>query len=105
MDKEVIPSFRIVFRNYDAMLLTNVMHPHLKALVNQEEAIWNTVSYSVRSDSYARLESKKSLGKYIKYHAAPYHFEIIINLAMLNALLLKRSVAPGCVISILTRKA
>ena len=38
-------------------------------------------------------------------HAAPYYFDVIINLAMLNALLLKRSVAPGRVISVLARKA
>ena len=38
-------------------------------------------------------------------HAAPHYSAVIINFAMLNALLLKRSVAPGCVISILARKA
>ena len=38
-------------------------------------------------------------------HAAPDYFDVIIDLAMLNALLLKRSVAPGRVISVLARKA
>ena len=38
-------------------------------------------------------------------HAAPYYSDVIITFAMLNALLLKRSVAPGRVISILARKA
>ena len=38
-------------------------------------------------------------------HAAPYYSDVIINFAMLHALLLKRSVAPGRVISILARKA
>ena len=38
-------------------------------------------------------------------HAAPYYSDVIINFAMLNALRLKRSVAPGRVISILARKA
>ena len=37
-------------------------------------------------------------------HTAPYYSDVIITFAMLNALLLKRSVAPGCVISILPRK-
>ena len=38
-------------------------------------------------------------------HAAPYYSDVIINFAMLNALRLKRSVAPGRMISILARKA
>ena len=37
-------------------------------------------------------------------HVAPYYFDVIINLALLHALL-KKSVAPGCLISILARKA
>ena len=32
-------------------------------------------------------------------HAARYYFDVLINLALLNALHLKRSVAPGCMIS------
>ena len=36
--------------------------------------------------------------------AAPYCSDVVINFAMLNAFLLKRSVAPGRVISILARK-
>ena len=38
-------------------------------------------------------------------HAAPYYSDVIINLAMLNALRLNRSVALGRLISILARKA
>ena len=38
-------------------------------------------------------------------HAAPSNSDVINNFAMLNALLLKRSVAPGRVISILAMKA
>ena len=65
MIKEVISPFRIVLSNYDVILFTTVMHPHLKTLVNQKEAKWNTASYLVRIDSFARWESKKSLRKYM----------------------------------------
>ena len=67
MNKGVISLFRIVFRHYDVILSNTVMHPPLKALVSHEEAIRNTVSYSVRIDNYARWEGKKSFTKYIKY--------------------------------------
>ena len=87
------------------MIFTIVMHQDLKALGNQEEEKWNTVNYSVRLDNCISWESKKKFGKCITSHAEPYFSDVIINLAMLNALLLKRSVAPGRVISILARKA
>ena len=38
-------------------------------------------------------------------HVAPYYSDVIINFGMLNAFLLKRSVALGRVISILARKS
>ena len=68
MNKGVISSFRIVLisiTNYDVMIFTIVMHPHLKALGNQEGEKWNTVNYSVRLDNYVRWESKKKFGKCI----------------------------------------
>ena len=86
-------------------MFTIVMHPHLKALGNEEEENWNTVNYSFRLENYVRWESKNRLGMYNISHAEPYYSDVIINFAILNTLLLKRSVAPGCVISILERKA
>ena len=47
-----------------------------------------------------KIEKQEKLKKIYKMsHAVRYYFDVINNRAMLNALLLKGSVAPGCVIS------
>ena len=54
MNIGVISSFGIVFRNYDVIFFHNFDASNLKALVNQEVAKCNTISYPVRINSYAR---------------------------------------------------
>ena len=53
-----------------------------------------------------KMERQEKVWKiYTISHAAPYYSDVIINFAMLNELLLKRSVAAGRMISISARKA